>query len=410
MILNKRIKFYVMLLWLLVMTVPCISQTSSIARTPPMGWMTWNMFGGRINGQLIREMADAMVESGMAAAGYEYLIIDDLWQGERNSSGELQPDSIKFPGGIKALADYVHAKGLKLGIYSDAAEKTCAGATASYGYEEIDAQTWAEWGIDYLKYDYCGAPAPADSAFIRYKKMGDALKATGRPILFAICEWGVRKPWSWANRAGGHIWRMSWDIRDTWDHNQFDAGHAGIMNILDRMSGLESHAGPGHWNDPDMLVIGLKGRGESSNANGASGCTQIEYQSQMSLWCLLAAPLIASCDLRKMDAETKNIFTNREAIAINQDPLGKQAVRIIKDGNIEVWTRQLINNELAVGVLNRGDAAREIKLNWSDLNVYDIQKVRDLWLHEQLGIVTGSFKVKVRSHEVRLLVFWPNQE
>ncbi|MBN2416862.1 glycoside hydrolase family 27 protein [bacterium] len=375
-----------------------------------MGWMTWNMFGGDINGFLLREMADAMVASGMADAEYEYIIIDDLWQGERDSSGVLQPDPAKFPRGMKSLADYVHERGLKLGIYSDAAVHTCAGATGSYGYEEVDARTWAVWGIDYVKYDYCGAPAAADLAFIRYKRMSDALKATGRPILFAVCEWGVRKPWLWAADAGGHIWRMSWDIRDTWDHGRFDAGHAGIVNILDRMPGLEACAGPGRWNDPDMLVAGLQGRGQSSNANGAAGCSVTEYEAQMSLWCLLSAPLIASCDLRNMDADTKRILTNPEAIAIDQDPLGRQAARVYQADGIEVWKKALIDDETAIGVLNRADTAREVTLSWRDLALSGIQKIRDVWLHRRLGITDSVYTLTVQPHQVRLLVLEPDPE
>lgn len=394
----------------ILLSVHPSSAQTGIAATPPMGWMTWNMFGGDINGFMLREMADAMVESGLAAAGYEYIIIDDLWQGERDSSGVLRPDPAKFPRGIQSLADYVHERGLKLGIYSDAAEHTCAGATGSYGYEEIDARTWAAWGIDYVKYDYCGAPASADSAFVRYRRMSEALTATGRPILFAVCEWGVRKPWLWAAGAGGNIWRMSWDIRDTWDHGQFDAGHAGIINILDRMPGLEAYAGPGRWNDPDMLVVGLQGRGQSSNANGASGCSATEYEAQMSLWCLLSAPLIASCDLRNMDAVTKRILTNAEAIAINQDALGRQASRIYQKDGIEYWKKPLAGGETAIGVLNRTDTARVVSLVWRDLALSGIQKIRDVWLHRRLGIADTGYRLTVQPHQVRLLVFWPDPE
>jgi len=242
-----------------------------------MGWNSWNLFEGEVSEDLLKEIADAMVENGMKDAGYKYIIIDDIWQGGRDNKNNIIPDPEKFPNGIKALADYIHSKGLKLGIYSTAAQKTCAGYTASYGFEEQDAQTFADWGIDYLKYDYCNAPGDTVTAKERYKKMGDALKETERPIVYAICEWGQRKPWLWGNETGGHLWRTTWDSRDVWETKTYDGGHAGILNILDQQVGLEPYAGPGGWDDPGLLMVGLYGKGISTSWDGAPGCNDEEY-------------------------------------------------------------------------------------------------------------------------------------
>jgi len=381
------------------MLISC--ENEQIAQTPPMGWMTWNMFCGDISEQLIHEIADAMVETGMKDAGYEYIIIDDLWQGERDENDILQPDPAKFPSGMKALADYVHSKGLKIGIYSDAAEYTCAGAIASYGYEEIDAQTFAEWEMDYLKYDYCGAPAPQDSAIVRYKAMADAIARTDRAMLFAICEWGPRKPWEWSAVVGGNVWRTTWDIRDIWDHGQYDSGHNGIINCLDRNVNLWQYAKPGHWNDMDMLVVGLNGTG---NASGKHGCSLTEYRSQMSLWSLLNSPLIASCDIRTIDKESLEILTNEEVIAINQDKLGKQAQRIFKENDKEIWAKELSGGDWAVGFLNRNDnEALELSLDFSELGIKSKANIRDLWKHENVGKDLNIFTCNVNPHEVVLI-------
>jgi alpha-galactosidase len=402
----KRTLFFILLM---LITVTSFAQ-EAIAQRPPMGWMTWNMFGGNISDSLIRETADAMVASGMAEVGYEYLIIDDLWQGGRGEDGRLQPDADKFPHGIKALADYVHSKGLKLGIYSNAAEFTCAGATGSLAYEEVDAQTFADWGIDYLKYDYCGAPEDVESAKKLYSKMKAALLATGRPILFAVCEWGPREPWKWARQAGGNIWRTTWDIRDTWEAGQFDNGHAGIMEILDRQVELADFAGPGGWNDPDMLVVGLYGNGAYSNRGGASGCSTTEYRSQFSLWALLAAPLIAANDIRTMNAETLEILTNREVIAINQDKLGQQAKQVFKDGSLEIWAKELDYGAVAIGLLNRDATAREMTLDRDLLKLDSGYLVRNVWQHANLDRLESAMTFTVESHEVILLVLMPKAE
>lgn len=381
------------------------AQSKVLAPVPPMGWMTWNQFGPDISEDLIKEMADALVSSGMADAGYQYIIIDDLWQGKRDENGILQPDKSKFPNGMKALADYVHSKGLKLGIYSDAADRTCGGAVASYGHETRDARVFAEWEIDYLKYDYCNAPTDRDSAIVRYKRMADAIRETGREMIFAICEWGQRQPWEWGADVGGQLWRTTWDIRDTWQSNKYNSGHAGIYNVLQRQAGLEKFSGPGKWNDPDMLVVGLNGKGKSSSHGGAKGCTLEEYQSQMSMWCLINAPLIASNDIRTMSKDIKTILTNKEAIALNQDKLGKQATRIYQSGGFEFWVKPLSDGSLALGILNRDNRKAETSFQLKDIGVKGKQMVRDLWAHQEMGFFTKAISLKVPGHGVRLLKF-----
>lgn len=380
----------------------------SLALTPPMGWNSWNLFEGDVSENLLKEIADAMVETGMKDAGYEYIIIDDIWQGGRDNQNNIIPDPEKFPNGIKALADYIHSKGLKLGIYSTAAQKTCAGYTASYGFEEQDAETFADWGIDYLKYDYCNAPGDMITAIERYKKMGDALNKTGRPIVYAICEWGQRKPWLWGSEVGGHLWRTTWDSRDIWETKTYDNGHAGIMNILDKQIGLEAYAGPGGWNDPDLLMVGLYGKGKSSSWDGSKGCLDVEYKSHFSLWCMLAAPLIVNLDVRAMNEATKEILLNKNMIAINQDPLGKQGFKFLDEGDFEIWVKELSNKEIAVCFLNRSDEEmkRNIDLK-SILSLFNLQqnsyKTFDVWNSDDNSKTGLPKQIQIRSHEVVVL-------
>ena len=295
-----------------------------------MGWMTWNLFQGKISEQLIRETADAMVEGGFRDAGYEYIFIDDLWQGGRDRFNNIIPDPEKFPSGMKALADYVHSKGLKLGIYSDAAQLTCGGCTASLGFEEQDARTFASWGIDYLKYDYCNAPADSATARLRYRTMADALQKSGRDIVLGICEWGQRNAEEWCEQVGGQLWRTSYDVRDMWKDIVHQGG-MGILDIVNITAPLAEHARPGQWPDMDMLVVGLDGKGGPSSDLGGVGCSQTEYQTQMSLWCMLSSVLAMTNDLRHVSPDDRRILLNKEIIAINQDPLGKAARRVVAD-------------------------------------------------------------------------------
>ena len=384
------------------------AQKTVISPTPPMGWMSWNQFEGDINETIVKQIADALVQNGMAKAGYKYIIIDDLWQGGRDENGKIFPDPDKFPSGIKKLVDYVHNKGLKFGIYTDIAEKTCAGAVGTYGYEENDAQTFADWGVDYIKCDYCWAPKDLWTAIERYEKFIKAVRNTKREIVFAICEWGQRSPWLWGESISGNLWRTTWDLRDTWEHHRYNSGHAGIMEVLDRQLGLAKFAGPGHWNDPDMLMAGLKGKGKSSSHDGASGCTIKEYETQFGLWCLLAAPLLACNDVRNMDEDTKRILTNHELIAVNQDRLGKQAERIWKEGVIEIWAKKLTDNNWAVGFLNRDDNnINNITLDFKKIGIKSQVSIRNLWQHENLGVFNNSFSVDVQPHSCEVFNLSP---
>ncbi|UFH36893.1 glycoside hydrolase family 27 protein [Flavobacterium acetivorans] len=381
---------------------------SILSPTPPMGWMTWNYFADNINEKDIREMADAMVSSGMLAAGYDHMFIDDGWQGGRDNKNNMIPDPVKFPSGIKALADYVHSKGLKIGIYSDAAPLTCAGYTASLNFEEQDAKTFASWGIDYLKYDYCGAPDDMEIAKTRYKKMADALRKSGRDIAFGICEWGDRKPWLWAGQVGGQLWRTTADVRDKWKNTkavktrgELHSVGAGILDIVDYSHDYASYAGPGHWNDLDMLVVGLYGKEGPSGALGGVGCTDTEYQSQMSLWSIMNSPLAATNDVRNMNVETKRILLNKEVIAINQDALGKQAVCKIKNDTWNVFVRPLANGDFAIAILNRSEATQNAKINFAELGLNASFEIRDLWEHKVVG-KGKKWNGKVKSHETKM--------
>lgn len=370
----KQITQKLRLFLILIFIVPVIElqaqSESTLCATPPMGWNSWNFFEGNVSDTLLRQTADAMLTNGMKAAGYEYIIIDDLWANGRDKNNVLIADPVRFPNGMKALADYVHSKGLKLGIYSNAAQYTCGGVTGSYGFEEPDAKTFAAWGIDYLKYDYCNAPEDVTTAFTRYKKMGDALKATGRPIVYAICEWGQRKPWLWAKAAGGQLWRTTWDLRDTWQSNNNNL--TGIMEVFDQQDSLAQYAGPGGWNDPDLLMVGLFGKGSSSNAgNNGKGCTQTEYETHFALWCMLAAPLIVNSDLRHISNETLQLLTNKNLIAVNQDKLGKQAITIYKKDSVQVLKKELSDGNMAICIFNKSGSSKSISL--------DIEKDLDLW-------------------------------
>ena len=371
---------------------------NGLALTPPLGWNSWNKFHCNVSEDLIKSMADGMVASGMKDAGYQYIVIDDCWQVSRDADGNIVPDPQRFASGMKALGAYIHSKGLKFGIYSDAGEKTCAGRPGSMGHEYQDALSYAKWGVDYLKYDWCHTgKRNAEEA---YATMRDALKASGRPILFSMCDWGTAKPWLWA-RDTGNQWRTTGDIVDKWQSNRKwpdgSCCELGMLDILDLQVGLDSFAGPGHWNDPDMLEVG----------NG--GMTASEYRAHFSLWCILNAPLIAGNDLRNMSPEIKEILTNKEVIAINQDPLGREGHRVWKDGDLEIWAKPMQDGSRAVLLLNRGAAESEITVPWTALAYPDhlSASVRDLWAHKDLGKFTGKFSAKVPSHDVVVITIKP---
>lgn len=375
------------------------SADINLALTPPMGWNSWNKFACNVSEDLIKSTADAMVSSGMKDAGYQYLVIDDCWQVSRDSNANIVADPQRFPSGIKALADYVHSKGLKFGIYSDAGSKTCQGRPGGLGHEYQDALMYASWGVDYLKYDWCNTTT--QDAKASYANIRAALNATGRPIVLSICEWGKNQPWLWGAQVGGNLWRTTDDIQDRWAGKKQWPGDGccsyGAVNIIDEEAALYSYAGPGHWNDPDMLEV------------GNSGMSTIEYRSHFSMWCLLAAPLITGNDLRTMTPEIKAILTNREVIAVDQDPLGSQGRRVWKDGNLEVWSKELKDGSRAVVLFNRGAEEHEITVSWDQIGYpnHFSAAVRDLWAGKDLGRFTSSFKAPVASHGVVMVTVKP---
>ncbi len=365
---------------------------NGLAQTPPMGWNSWNRFGCNINDATVRAMADAMASNGMKAAGYRYIVIDDCWHGSRDADGFITANAEKFPNGIKAVADYVHAKGLKFGIYSDAGAKTCGGKPGSQGHESQDALTYARWGVDYLKYDWCSTGVR--NAEEAYALMSDAIKASGRPMVLAMCEWGNNRPWEWGAKIG-NLWRTTADIRDAWAGRE--KWSIGMTDIVDLNERLYPYAGPGRWNDPDMLEVG----------NG--GMTPTEYRSHFSLWAMMAAPLIAGNDIAHMDADTRAILLNQEVIAVDQDPLGQQGRRIRDDGDLEVWARPLADGSRAVILFNRSAAPASISVAWPELGLTTRVKaeVRDLWAHKSLGRKTGSFAATIAPHGVVMVKVTP---
>ena len=372
----------------------------SLALTPPMGFMTWNKYKDDISEQLIRRIADRMVSAGYAEAGYKYIFIDDGWQGGRDKRNNIIPDPVKFPSGMKALADYVHSKGLLLGIYSDAARFTCAGYTGSYGFEKQDAKTFAEWGIDYLKYDYCHAPSDSSVAHQRYRKMGDALQDSGRKIALGVCEWGQLNPERWARQAGGSLWRVSYDVRDMWK-DIVGQGGMGILDIIDITEPLYKYAGPGHWLDMDMLIVGLDGKGGPSSDLGGVGCTYTEYQTQMSMWCMFASPLAMSHDLLDENEATRRILLNKEMIAINQDALGEAARRVDFPGVCRVYLRRLSGNRLALAVMNPSDKPQGIQLPLSVIGKAQKYAFRDVWEHKT-ALWQKTWQGDLQPHETKV--------
>jgi alpha-galactosidase len=396
-------KLFLRIVLISSLSVAALAQDNGVSKglalTPPMGWNSWNKFGCNVSDELVRGMADAMVKSGMKDAGYQYIVIDDCWQVSRDANGNIVADAQHFPNGIKALADYVHSLGLKFGIYSDAGSLTCQKRPGGLGHEYQDAITYASWGVDYLKYDWCNTTT--QDAKSSYANIRQALDASGRPIVLSICEWGTAKPWLWATEIGGNLWRSSGDIQDRWvGKREWNPGNCcsyGMLDIVDQEADLYSYAGPGHWNDPDMLEVG----------NG--GMTTTEYQAHFSLWALLAAPLIAGNDLRNMTPEIHDILTNKEVIAIDQDPLGRQGRRVWKDGDREVWAKQLKGGDRAVILLNRGSSDQLIAVGWEALGYPDhlSATVRDLWAHEESGKFTGKFSATVASHGVVMVTVRP---
>jgi len=368
------------------------AQSAPIAASPPMGWNSWNHFATRVTDTDIRRAADAMVSSGMRDAGYLYVNIDDSWEGKRDAKGVIHSNE-KFPD-MKALADYVHSQGLRLGIYSSPGPTTCAGFEGSYGHEEQDAQTYADWGVDYLKYDLCSYRSIMEKQVghdvikliemekAAYLKMHRALLKTGRPIVFSMCQYGRFDTWMWGADVGGNLWRTTSDIKDN---------YASMSNIGFHQDGLAPFAGIGHWNDPDMLEIG----------NG--GMSDDEYRTHMNLWVILAAPLLAGNDLSAMSPQTQLILTNAAVIAVDQDALGKQGDRVLRDGYTEVWAKPLIHNAQAIAIFNRADEARTVIVDLARVGVSRHATVRDLWLHKNVATLHGVFTQVIPKHGSVLL-------
>jgi alpha-galactosidase len=355
---------------------------NGLAKTPPMGWNSWNKFAGRVTAEDVKGLADAIVSSGMKKAGYIYVNIDDTWEGMRDANGNITSNK-KFPD-MKGLADYVHSKGLKIGIYSSPGPKTCAGYEGSYGHEEQDAKTWAAWGIDYLKYDWCSASRvyKPEEMHAVYQIMGDALQKTGRKIVYSLCQYGKADVWTWGPEVSGNLWRTTDDIKDNWDS---------MTKIGFSQNDLAKYAAPGHWNDPDMLEIG----------NG--GMSNSEYQVHMSLWSLLSAPLLAGNDLRTATPEILAILTNPEVVKIDQDAAGHQATRLSANGDQEIWVKDLADGGKAIGLFNRGAQPASMSIKWADAGIKGKHKVRDLWAKSDVKWDDSGYQAQVPSHGVSLI-------
>lgn len=389
---NRKILLTILLL-LLLPVIGRAQTRESLSLTPQMGWSSWNNFQGNINEDIIKSIADAMVASGLKDAGYTYINIDDCWHGKRDADGFIQADPKHFPHGIKALADYVHSRGLKLGIYSDAGSETCAGRPGSLGHEYQDALQYARWGIDYLKYDWCNTTnVNAQGA---YQLMRDALQATGRPIFFSMCEWGDNHPWRWA-KGIGDSWRIGPDIWCSFDSTHVFPTYiqCSIIDSINRNDSLRSYAGPGHWNDPDMLEVG-------------NGLSVNQDRAHFTMWCMMASPLILGNDVRNMSDETKAILTNRDLIAIDQDKLGVQGLRFLIREGLEYWFKPLSNGDWAMTIFNPTRQSLSCSLNWQDFNLTDeevskrstafdqnVYKIKNLWTGRMEGKTTLKSKIE----------------
>ena len=392
-----------LLIALVFIGVNCNAQKfNDLALTPPMGWNSWNTFGTDINEKLVKDIADKFIELGLKDAGYEYLVLDDGWMAkDRDADGNLVADPIKFPNGMKALADYIHSKGLKFGLYNCAGSQTCAGYPGSRGYEYQDARMYAAWDIDYLKYDWCNTgKLNAEEAYIT---MRDAIKKANRPMVFSICEWGDNEPWKWAKDVG-HLWRVTGDIINCWD---CEIGHgswssSGVWKIIDMRKDIRKEAGPGHWNDFDMMEVG-------------NGMTNAEDRSHFAMWTMLASPLIMGNDLRMASSETIKTLSNIEVIQVNQDKLGIQGFRFSNENELEIWIKPLANDEWAITFVNMGDKLTTINFDWKkhdmgdNLNNKNLEvkklnyKIRDLFNHKNLGDTASNLKAEIASHDVLMI-------
>jgi alpha-galactosidase len=387
-----KMKKFVLFLILCLPASVLAQKFAGLAPTPPMGWNSWNTFGVAVDEKLIKDMADAMIASGMQKAGYNYIVIDDGWEDtNRDNLGNLIPDPKRFPNGMKAVGDYLHSKGFKFGIHNCAGTKTCSGFPGGRGHEFEDARTYASWGVDYLKYDWCNhGTANAEET---YKTMRDGLYAAGRPVVFSLCEWGNNKPWLWAQDVG-HLWRTTGDITDCYDCQ--DVFATGWKYILKSQVGLEKYAGPDHWNDPDMLEV------------GNPGLSLTESRAHFSLWCMLAAPLMAGNDVRKMSPEIRAILTDQDVIALDQDPLGKEGYQFMDQPGKEIWVKELSNGKWAVCFFNSSDSKMQIRVKWVNFSfLTGTYQIRELWQKKDVGTTDKDFVGDIPSMDVILFVLNP---
>ncbi len=360
--------------------------------TPPMGWNSWNTFGPDINEQLILETADKMVETGILNAGYEYLVIDDCWSlKERDKNGRLVADPAKFPHGIKAVADYIHSKGLKFGMYSCAGTLTCGGYPGSFEHEFTDAATFAVWGVDFLKYDYCYHSSLIHGKYL-YRRMGTALKNCGRNILFSACSWGADNTAEWIRETDANMWRSTGDIADSW---------ASVKNLTDAQDKILAYGGSGCFNDMDMLIVGMYGKGYV----GLEVLSDVQYKTHFSIWALLASPLMIGCDIRNMNIETFKILTNKELIKINQDNDCRQVYKLINiwNDNIKAYARSLENGDIAVGFFNFSDESGVVRLNIEELGLPESTGktlcMHNVWEDETVTVKNGIFMHDIAPHD-----------
>jgi len=362
-----------------------------LALTPPMGWNSWNVWAGEVNQERVKAAADELVSTGLAAHGYLYVNIDDTWEAGRDANGNILTNK-KFPD-MPGLSQYIHSKGLRFGIYSSPGPTTCAGFTASYQHEDQDAATYASWGVDYLKYDWCSYSeiAKNDRSLAAYMKpyqvMGASLGKVNRDILYSLCQYGWADVWKWGAdpSVGGNCWRTTGDITDNW---------GSLKSIVESQAGHEVYAGPGHWNDPDMLMVGIVGFGNTHPTHLKPN----EQLLHISMWSMLSAPLLIGCDMTRLDKLTVDLLSNDEAIDINQDPLGKPAARVVKDGTKEVWARPLFDGTHAAALVNLADDPQKITVKWADLGLNGAQNVRDIWMHKNLGTMKDNYTVEVPAH------------
>lgn len=385
-----------------------LTVSSSLQHPVPfMGWLSWNSVQGNISQKIIEQAVELFQNKGLYECGWNHIMMDDLWQGTRKADGTPQPNASRFPNGLKTVADYVHKNGMKFGLYTDAADRTCAGAFGSYGYEEIDAKTYAEWGVDVVKCDYCYAPDDVETAKKRYKALADAFAAAGNNTMLYICEWGVREPWKWGAEVGGRCWRISQDVRDCWTGS---GSGVGVVQSIEAMKNLAAYQGVNRFNDSDMLCTGLHATGKSSNdlcGGTGAGMTDDEYATQFALWCMWSSPMALSFDPSKntlTDADFK-LLRNKELIALNQDRMGQQGDLISEADNLVVFAKDCENGDVALSVTNMSSSEKQATFDFAAIPALDPTKtytVRDVMENAEAGEATGTFTTDVRKHATRV--------